>query len=106
MRAGDDISHAVFTGIREADAFVVFGTAGYGEKTANPACTYFEAEFAQNKKKQMILLRMIPWEEDYQHIKADQLFNLNMLTLTWLSGTPMPEGLEVKVADAVIKSRR
>ena len=49
---------------------------------------------------------MIPWDENYQHIKADQLFNLNMLTLTWLSGEPMPPGLDEQVADAVIKSRR
>jgi len=106
MRAGDDISEAVFTGIREADAVVVFGTADYGEKTSNPACTYFEAAYAQNKKKQMILLRMIPWEEDYQHIKADQLFNLNMLTLSWLPGTPMPDGLDTQVAHAAVKARR
>ena len=60
MRAGDDISESVFVGIRDADAFLVVGTQHYGAKTANPACTYYEAEYAMNKKKRMILLRMIP----------------------------------------------
>ena len=54
----------------------------------------------------MILLRMIPWAEDYRHIKADQLFNLNMLTLTWVPGEQMPLGLADQVADAAVKSRR
>ena len=54
----------------------------------------------------MILWRMITWEEDDQHIKADQLFNLNMLTLSWLPGTPMPDGLDTQVAHAAVKARR
>ena len=46
--------------------------------------------------------------QSYQalHIKADQLFNLNMLTLSWLPGTPMPDGLDTQVAHAAVKARR
>ena len=49
---------AVQDGILAADAFVVFGSAKYGEDTGNAACTYYESKFAQGQKKKIILIRM------------------------------------------------
>ena len=31
--------------------------------TGNAACTYYESKFAQNRKKRIILIRMIPFGE-------------------------------------------
>jgi hypothetical protein len=47
MNAGGDIDTEVFSGIEFCDSFLVFGTAGYGEDTGNPASTFFESKFAQ-----------------------------------------------------------
>lgn len=37
LAPGADINEEVFQSIEEAEAFLVFGTANYGEKTSNPA---------------------------------------------------------------------
>ena len=38
LTAGADINEEVFESIEHAEAFLVFGTSNYGEKTPNPAC--------------------------------------------------------------------
>ena len=42
------------------------------------------------------------WEDDFEHIKADQLFNLNLLTLAWMPGEPMPTDLVAQIVEAVL----
>jgi hypothetical protein len=96
LTAGADINQEVFESIEQAEAFLVFGTSNYGEKTSNPACTYFESEYARNLGKKIILLRMIPWEGDgsvFQHTQARVMFGMNSLTLSWMQEEPMPESL-------------
>ena len=61
MTGGGDIDEAVQAGILHCDAFIVFGSAKYGENTGNAACTYYESKFAQTQKKRIILVRMIPF---------------------------------------------
>ena len=58
LMAGADITEEVFESIEECDAFLAFGTQDYGAKTANPACTYHEVEYARSANKRMLLLRM------------------------------------------------
>ena len=41
----------------------------------------------------MILLRMIPWEHQYDHLQARVMFGMNSLVLSWMEATPMPEDL-------------
>ena len=96
LTAGADINEEVFESIEQAEAFLVFGTSNYGEKTANPACTYFESEYARNSGKKVILLRMIAWEGEgssFQHMQARVMFGMNDLALSWMEETPMPENL-------------
>lgn len=93
MKAGGDIDKEVFSWLSHADYFVVFGTKRYGEDTGNPACTYHELKYAQCKRKTLVLIRMIPWDEEYDEMAADVLFNQNYLTLDWQPGTPMPPTL-------------
>ena len=38
LTAGADITQEVFESIEQAEAFLVFGTKNYGEKTGNTAC--------------------------------------------------------------------
>lgn len=101
MKAGQDIDQEVYEWIKHADTFMVFGTRHYGEDTGNSACTYKEAKFAQAKGKRVILLRMIPWSENFDFLQADVLFNQNMLTLEWQLGTPMPSNLPPEIIRAV-----
>ena len=82
LTAGADINQEVFESIEHAEAFMVFGTSNYGEKTPNPACTYFESEYARNAGKKMILLRMIPWEQPFDHLQARVMFGMNSLALS------------------------
>ena len=80
----------------------MFGTSDYGEKTANPACTYFESEYARNLSKKLILLRMIPWEDQYEHTQGRVLFGMNHLALTWIQGAPMP----ITLVDAIVAAAK
>ena len=93
MRAGQDIDKEVYEWIEHCRAFLAFGTKNYGEDTGNSACTYNEVKFAQAKRKNIILLRMIPWEAEFAELQARVLFNRNMLTLEWQQGQAMPPSL-------------
>ena len=53
------------------------------------------------QEKKILLLRMIPPEEEFNEMAADVLFNQNMLTLEWISGTSMPKMLADRIAEAV-----
>ena len=46
----------------------------------------------------MILLRMIDWGEDFDHLTARVIFGRNDLTLSWLIGQPLPPTLVEDVA--------
>eukprot|EP01044_Picomonas_judraskeda_P035960 COSAG03_NODE_15651_length_424_cov_0.809231_1_plen_103_part_00 len=42
MAAGGDIDAQVFQSIENCSAFIIFGSAKYGEDTGNSACTYYD----------------------------------------------------------------
>ena len=56
-------------------------------------CTYYESEYARNAGKKMILLRMIPWGAQFEHLQGRIIFGMNELVLTWVEEEPMPETL-------------
>ena len=101
MKAGGDIDTEVFKSIENSDAFVVFGSAKYGEDTGNSACTYFEYKHAKDRKKRIILIRMIPFDKDFDELQARVIFGANTLALPWMLGTPMPADLPRMVAEAM-----
>ena len=101
MTAGGDIDKKVIDGVEQCDTFLIFGSSKYGEDTGNPASTYFESKFAQSLKKRTILIRMIPFEEQFEFPQARFLFGLNMLELLWEIGTPMPPELVDGIVSAV-----
>ena len=101
MKAGQDIDAEVYSWIEHCDTFFVFGTKSYGEDTGNSACTYNEVKFAQAKRKNIILLRMIPWDDEFSELQARVLFNRNMLTLEWQQGQPMPPTLTHEILKAM-----
>jgi hypothetical protein len=103
MLAGGDISEEVFQWIEHCDTFVVFGSAHYGEKTGNQACTYYEYEYAFGKKKRIILLRMIPWEQEFQELKGRVIFGANKLAVPWMVGQPLPISLPDQILQAIQK---
>ena len=41
----------------------------------------------------MILLRMIPWGAQFEHLQGRIIFGMNELVLTWVEETEMPETL-------------
>ena len=73
-----------------------------GHAAINPAATDQELAYFQTSLMKMgkvlIPLRMISWDDEFDHIPARVLFNTNKLTLTWMLGGAMPEDL---VADLV-----
>eukprot|EP01047_Picozoa_sp_COSAG01_P077265 COSAG01_NODE_13854_length_1526_cov_5.946741_1_plen_317_part_01 len=101
MMAGGDIDAAVQRGIEASDTFVIFGSAKYGENTGNMACTYYESKFAWDRKKRIILIRMIPFDQEFEFEQARFLFGLNMLVIPWLIGTPMPADLPDQILRAM-----
>jgi hypothetical protein len=101
MKAGGDIEAAVIRGIEHCDTFIVFGSATYGEDTGNQACTYYESKYAQDRKKRIILIRMISFDQDFEFPQARFMFGLNKLVLPWMLGTPMPADLVDKIVEAM-----
>ena len=101
MAGGGDIDTAVFDGIESCDTFLVFGTAAYGEDTGNQACTYYEYKHAFSCKKRIVLLRMIPFEQEFQELQARVIFGANKLVLPWMVGAPMPPSLVDEILKAV-----
>ena len=101
MLGGEDIDQAVIEGIESCSTFIVFGSANYGQNTGNSACTYYESKYAQDRKKNIILIRMIPFDEDFEQPQARFMFGLNKLELPWLLGTPMPTDLPDKIVQAM-----
>ena len=93
LAPGADINEEVFQSIEQASAFLVFGTANYGEKTANPACTYYESEFARNSGKKIILLRMIPFDAQFQHMQARVMFGMSDLVPSWMEEMAISEDI-------------
>jgi hypothetical protein len=79
---------------------LVFGTAHYGEDTGNQASTFYESKYAINRKKRIILLRMIPFDQDFEQLQARVMFGMNKLSLSWTVGQPMPATL----VDDIIKA--
>ena len=90
MMGGGDIDTAVFQTIESCDTFMVFGSARYGEDTGNQACTFYEYKHAFDRKKRIILIRMIPFDQDYEELQGRVIFGANTFALTWLVGSPMP----------------
>eukprot|EP01043_Picozoa_sp_COSAG02_P059101 COSAG02_NODE_7468_length_2998_cov_6.109003_1_plen_804_part_10 len=101
MAAGRDIDTTVFAGIESCGTFLVFGSAKYGEDTGNQACTYYEYKHAFAKKKRIVLVRMIPFEQEFENLQARVIFNANRLVLPWMVGTPMPADLPDKIIEAM-----
>jgi hypothetical protein len=101
MVGGGDIDAAVINGIEHCDTFIVFGSMKYGEDTGNAACTYYESKYAQDQKKRIILIRMIPFEEQFEFPQARFMFGLNKLVIPWMLGTPMPANLVDQILEAM-----
>ena len=82
---------------------LVFGCKRYGQDTGNPACTYKELQYAQSTGKKIILLRMIPKEEEFDHPAASELFNMGdeHECFEWLPETLMAPELPKQIAMAM-----
>ena len=87
--------------IESSDTFIVFGSAQYGEDTGNQACTYYEYEHAFSLKKRIILIRMIPFEQQFDELQGRVIFGANKLVLPWMVGQPMPTDLTAQIVRAI-----
>ena len=84
------IDTSVFTSIENCDTFLVVGTAAYGEDTGNQASTFYESKYAHGKQKRIILIRMIPFGQEFEQLQGRVMFGMNKLCLHWPGGEPMP----------------
>lgn len=101
MGAGGDIDTNVFSGIEKCDTFLVFGTSGYGADTGNQASTFYEYKHAFAPKKRIVLIRMIPFGQNFEELQGRVTFNANKLILTWIEGEPMPPSLVADILKAI-----
>jgi len=93
---GQNISDAVFATMKRCQGFIAFGCARYGENTPNPVCTKKEVDLWENccsLQGPMILLRMIPRDQEFPHLTAERIFGMNHLDLDWLEGEDIPDGV-------------
>ena len=54
---------------------------------------YNEIKHAQASNKPIFLIRMIPWESQFDHLQARVLFGQNRMATLWLQGMPMLESV-------------
>ena len=101
MQAGGDIDTAVFQWIEHCETFVVFGSAKYGEDTGNQACTCYEYKHAFALKKRIILIRLIPFEQEFEELQARVIFNANKLIIPWMGAAPIPRDLPEQIVQAI-----
>ena len=101
MAGGGDIDTAVFETIEQCDTFLVFGSAKYGEDTGNQACTFYEYKHAFSRKKRIILIRMIPFDQEFDELQGRVIFGANKLVFPWMVGTPMPADLVDEIMKAI-----
>jgi hypothetical protein len=101
MAAGGDIDTKIFGSIERTDTFIVFGSAHYGEDTGNQSCTFYEYKHAFALKKNIILIRMIPFNQEFEELQARVIFNANKLVIPWMLGTPMPADLPDQIEEAM-----
>jgi hypothetical protein len=62
----DDIAE----GVANCDAFVVFGTANYGENTGNPMCSFNEFNYAKAEGKTMAWINMNGGKMEFNELKG------------------------------------
>eukprot|EP00614_Pseudopedinella_elastica_P010495 CAMPEP_0172609846 /NCGR_PEP_ID=MMETSP1068-20121228/29753_1 /TAXON_ID=35684 /ORGANISM="Pseudopedinella elastica, Strain CCMP716" /LENGTH=240 /DNA_ID=CAMNT_0013413449 /DNA_START=957 /DNA_END=1679 /DNA_ORIENTATION=+ len=107
---GTSITMEVFRVMEGCHAFVAFGTKDYGEETMNPAATDKEVAFWQGvvqrahspATRPLVLIRMLPFDEEFDHLPARLLFGTNALALgPWTPGSPMPNELLPAVLKAI-----
>jgi hypothetical protein len=101
MAAGGDIDTKIFESIERMDTFIVFGSAHYGEDTGNQSCTFYEYKHAFALKKNIVLIRMIPFDQEFEELQARVIFNANKLVIPWMLGTPMPTDLPDQILQAM-----
>ena len=94
-RPGESIDSAVFNTMAQCDAFLAMATKDYGADTGNTASTFHEVRtWKENyNDKPLIPLRMFPWDAEFEHETARELFGSNVLSLKWIKGEPTPGGL-------------
>ena len=81
MKADGNIKKEVFSQIEACGTFVAFGSKHYGEDTGNSASTYAESAYVEGltgaNKKKIIRIRMIPFEEGFEHLQGRTFFGMN-----------------------------
>jgi hypothetical protein len=105
MKADGNIKEEVFKWIEFASTFIAFGSKDYGEDTGNSASTHKESQYVENlkgdRKKRIIRIRMIPFDEEFNHIQARTFFGMNDMVIPWMLGTPMPPDLPAKIVEGM-----
>eukprot|EP01045_Picozoa_sp_COSAG04_P007212 COSAG04_NODE_372_length_15668_cov_11.135975_9_plen_376_part_00 len=105
MQADGNIKKEVFSQIEACSTFVAFGSKHYGEDTGNSASTCKESEYVEGltgaNKKKIIRIRMIPFDEQFEHLQGRTFFGMNDMTEPWMVGEPMPPDLPGKIVAAM-----
>ena len=93
-RPGESIDAAMFGTMAKCDAFLAMSTKDYGAGATPQArstkCARGRRSTIEVDGKPLIPLRMILWDNEFDHDTASALFGANLLALTWIKGESMP----------------
>ena len=71
---------------------------GGGRSTTS---TFYESKYAHGKHKRIILIRMIPFGQEFEQLQGRVMFGMNKLCLHWPGGEPMPGTMVADILKAI-----
>ena len=95
---GDNLGHIIAEALRGCRLAVLMATRTYGKSTNDLFDTGREMKYVLGHKKPFFLTRMIPFGEEWAEAETDLAFPDSLMQELWLPGSPMPEGMDERVA--------
>ena len=95
---GDNLGHIIAEALRGCRLAVLMATRTYGKATNDLFDTGREMKYVLGHKKPFFLTRMIPFGEEWAEAETDLAFPDSLMQELWLPKTPMPDGMDERVA--------
>jgi hypothetical protein len=104
---GGDLQTAISHALSRCKLAVILATRTYGARTNGLFDTSNEMNFIIGRRKAYYLVRMIPFEEEWEEPATTMAFPPSIMFKLWLPGTPMADGtveeIEAKLSEVVLR---
>jgi len=104
---GGDLQTAISHALSRCKLAVILATRTYGARTNGLFDTSNEMNFIIGRRKAYYLVRMIPFEEEWEEPATTMAFPPSIMFKLWLPGTPMADGtveeIEAKLSEVVAR---